>query len=477
MTDRDPSGSPDTLKGAGDPGPAPPEQAPELRETTGDRHSAPPEPGVWVSPAGGTKISRVVPVSGPPPVSDPPPQTAEPSRAAWQPQPELRVTLRFGSLSDHRSVAEEFTLPRAEPAGEPPAQPLPDAGPFAPKTTIQGMPSVRAPATASPLIRITGSAEPSVITTQGELLDSALPAQMPATTESGLDDGRTDGGRTAAALDQSSLAQRPESALVPSRSGVMGALMAAIDALDATRNRDGRMAAPQERAIERAASFARTMHITPVERKPYGQRSVLAGIDAPDSARAETFRLLRHRLRNLDDPRLIAIVTPRAGDEAAFCAAELALAYADADPERVLLLEIDTQRPRLAQVMGLSVEHCFALQMYDKYDGSPEPWHAVSVFRNNLHVLAVNPSLSAGDRLTPSVFHHALNELSHADYGRLIIAGPRVLDSADVGLLGETVDGVLLTGRVGRTTTRELRRAAHQLAPARVLGVALLEPP
>jgi hypothetical protein len=37
------------------------------------------------------------------------------------------------------------------------------------------------------------------------------------------------------------------------------------------------------------------------------------------------------------------------------------------------------------------------------------------------------------------------------------------------------VDGVLLTGPVGRTHADDLRRAASQLAPTVVLGVTLLQ--
>jgi Mrp family chromosome partitioning ATPase len=204
-------------------------------------------------------------------------------------------------------------------------------------------------------------------------------------------------------------------------------------------------------------------------------RPRLAMVDAPESARAESFRLLRHRLSS-EKSRLIAFATPSGGDEAAACGAELALAYAEASSDPVLLLEADSQQPRLSAVLGIAVEYCFALQLCDKHEGSPEPWRAVAVHHAHLHVMAVSSSLSSGDRLAPGVFHEGLFDLVRAPYAQIIVVSPRVLYSADVALITGVVEGVILAGTGGRTTARELRGAAQHLAPTKVLGVTLLEP-
>jgi Mrp family chromosome partitioning ATPase len=204
-------------------------------------------------------------------------------------------------------------------------------------------------------------------------------------------------------------------------------------------------------------------------------RPRLAMVDALDSKRAEAFRLLHHRL-SASNPRIIAVAAPDGGDEAAVCGVELALAYAEASPDPVLLVEADTQQPRLASVLGLTVEHCFALQLCDKYEGSPEPWRAAAVHYRHLHVMAVNPSLSTGDRLVPRVFHEGLSDLARAPYTEIIVVCPRVIDSAEVALVTGVVEGAVLAGAAGRTTIRQLRAATRQLAPTKILGVALLQP-
>lgn len=232
------------------------------------------------------------------------------------------------------------------------------------------------------------------------------------------------------------------------------------------RASDRQAGAPRER---------RPIVVETAEALPLEKRACLAMVDAPDCTRAETFRLLRHRLCGAEDPRIIAVAAPREGEAAALVGAELALAYAEVSSEPVLLLEADTQQPHLAEVLGLSVEHCFALQIYDKHAGSPEPWRASAVHVGHVHVLAVSPSLSKGERLAPEMFHQALADLSRGPYRRIIIVCPRVLDSADVALIAGVVGGVLLTGLTRRIAGGELRAAVQHLAPTKVLGVALLD--
>jgi Mrp family chromosome partitioning ATPase len=320
---------------------------------------------------------------------------------------------------------------------------------------------------ATRVIQVSEPPQP-ILTTEGETVDQ--PAQR-----------ATAGGANARSDPGSGLAlAAPSQALVSTRGdagpAVQRTLQAAIEVLEAARG-GGERGRPLTDARTRLTPGSRPVAVSRMQSLPLSERSLLSGIDAPESARAESFRVLRHRLRNEDDPRVVAVAAPNAGDEAALCAAELALAYADSGPEHVLLLEIDTEHPRLALSMGIKVEHCFALQLFDKYDGSEEPWRVVSVFRATLHVLAVNPSLSTGDRLSLPAFSQAMSELGRVGYGHIVIACPKVLDCSEIALIQGVADGVLLTGRMGHTTGRDLRRAAEQLAPAQILGTVLIHPP
>jgi Mrp family chromosome partitioning ATPase len=379
---------------------------------------------------------------------------------------------------------------------------LADAGPLAPQTTVRVLAQSHAPLPVerwderdstprsslshpplivSPVIRVSNSVPDPIVTTEGvfvpDRMGSAAAPTFPVT--------RAGYGNPSSVQAGPSIPVSSSMVLVPTstrpgamareepRPAVMRALLAAVDVLQTGRVTDALQ--PIE-ASSPSSVVGRPVVVAMAEPPAVDHRTRLTIVDLPDSGRAEAFRVLRHRLRTAGDPRIVAVASPYAGDEAAICAAELALAYAHASSEQVLLLESDTHHPRLARLFGINVEYCFAMQMYEKYDGSPEPWRATSVFRSNLHVFAVSPALMAGERLVPPVFQQAISDLARGSYGRIIVVCPKVLDSAGVSLIEGHVDGVLLTGPAGRTHANDLRRAAKQLAPTTVLGVTLLEP-
>jgi Mrp family chromosome partitioning ATPase len=333
--------------------------------------------------------------------------------------------------------------------------------------------SSRPPSIVSPVIRVSGSSPNPVVTTVGVFVASlsSIPDRMGAAEASAP---ASPGTRAAHRSRAQAVPSSPVASmvLVPTstrpgamagqepRPAVMRALLAATET--------------EDRWLALEASRPSPVVVAIAEPPAVDHRTQLALVDLPDSGRAEAFRVLRHRLRTTGDPRIVAVASPYAGDESALCAAELALTYAEASFEPVLLLEPDTHRPRLARLLGINIEYCFARQMCDKYDGSPEPWRVTSVFRSNLHVLAVSPALTAGKRLFPPVFQRALSDLARGSYGQIIVVGPKVLDVAGISLIEGHVDGVLLTGPAGHTRANDLRRVARQLAPTTVLGVTLL---
>ena len=68
-----------------------------------------------------------------------------------------------------------------------------------------------------------------------------------------------------------------------------------------------------------------------------------------------------------------------------------------------------------------------------------------------------------------------MERLRLGGYDHIVIDSPPILGSADVNLIQDAADGVLITVRGRVSTARDLRRAIDQLSPARVLGSVLLE--
>jgi Mrp family chromosome partitioning ATPase len=198
-------------------------------------------------------------------------------------------------------------------------------------------------------------------------------------------------------------------------------------------------------------------------------------VHEPDSTMAASFRVLRHRLRKSGDPRVIAVTSPASREGKTTCAIALAMALAEHGREKVMLLEANLRRPRAAEALGFSPPACFGHQMATHLENPEVPWKAVAAFFDNLHVLAVAPSTAGTMLLSPPAFQLAMTQVRAAGYGYVIVDCPAALGSADVNLIEDAADGVLLTAMAGVTTKKSLRNAKRHLEPAPILGVVLMQ--
>ncbi len=237
--------------------------------------------------------------------------------------------------------------------------------------------------------------------------------------------------------------------------------------VDASRGRD-----PRERVAE---PLWPRLAVVGVQAAPLAERSTLSIVDEPISPRAEHFRLLRHRLMSSGSPRCFAVASPHDGTEAAKCASELALAYAEAERENVLLIDLDQRQRLMGPVLGVSAAHSFASQLHERGVQGGIPWRALSVHRDNLHVMPMDASITEKHRVRSDALKAALQELQQLEYGQIIVVCPQLLGTSDVAMFAGAIEGVLLTGRVGKTTGKHIRKAAQAVAPTRIIGVALLE--
>jgi Mrp family chromosome partitioning ATPase len=200
----------------------------------------------------------------------------------------------------------------------------------------------------------------------------------------------------------------------------------------------------------------------------------LVMVREPDSARAASFRVLRHRLQERGDPRVIAVTSPGPREGKTTCAVNLALALGECGRAKVLLVEANLRSPALAALFGFLPPECFSTQLARHKDKPLDAWSVVEVFSPSLHVLAVKPDADARPLLDGPAFSLALEMLRQANYDYIVIDTPPVLGAADVNLVEDVADGVLFTAWSRETSGRRLRQAIEQLAPAKLLGLALL---
>lgn len=192
------------------------------------------------------------------------------------------------------------------------------------------------------------------------------------------------------------------------------------------------------------------------------------------SPRSEAFRMLRTNLQYLDlddPPRSLVITSAVAGEGKTSTATNLAIALAQAG-RRVIILDGDLRRPRVARMLGLesSVGITTVLVGRTKLEDSIQR-HAAS----GVHFLASGPTPPNPTEILQSHATQQLLARLKDAYDAVIIDAPPLLPVADAAILGTITDGSILVTRYGKTHRDELRAAAQRLQKVggRLFGVVL----
>jgi Mrp family chromosome partitioning ATPase len=103
------------------------------------------------------------------------------------------------------------------------------------------------------------------------------------------------------------------------------------------------------------------------------------------------------------------------------------------------------------------------------------PWSLIEIPQLWLHVAAINPRIEKTQLLDGPAFAIAMERLRLGGYDHIVIDAPPVLGSADVNLLADAADAVVLALRAKHSTTRDLRRAIDQIGNGRIAGTVLVQ--
>jgi Mrp family chromosome partitioning ATPase len=196
----------------------------------------------------------------------------------------------------------------------------------------------------------------------------------------------------------------------------------------------------------------------------------------PDSERSAAFRVLRHHLLEVGRPQCVVVSSPNQGEGKTTVAINLALALAECGRAKVLLVETHVRRPQLATAFKFVPPWCFAEQLAAHRQQPMLPWSLVEIPQLWLHVAAINPRNDnpKTQLLDGPAFAIAIERLRLAGYEHIVVDAPPVLGSADVNLLSDAADAVMMVVKSRQTTTRDLRRAIDQIGSAKVVGTVLV---
>ncbi len=211
--------------------------------------------------------------------------------------------------------------------------------------------------------------------------------------------------------------------------------------------------------------------VMPVEGTNPDGRLVL--VHDPDGVQAQQFRLVKFKLKERSDPRAIAVTSARSTEGASTLAANLALALAEGRRTRVALVEANFRSPALAQAFGLNIQSGLTEEIRAHRKDPDAKWTVLEL-GTGFHLLACGkPADNPAALLNSEEFARLVQEL-RLYYDFVVIDTPAVLAAADINIVQDLVDGVVIAARAGRSTGPSIRKAISRLAPKNLSGVVLI---
>jgi capsular exopolysaccharide synthesis family protein len=184
--------------------------------------------------------------------------------------------------------------------------------------------------------------------------------------------------------------------------------------------------------------------------------------DDPKSPRAESFRTLRTNLQFLDadrTDRCFVITSSIESEGKSTTAANLAITLAD-NGSRVLLVDADLRRPKVADYMGLegAVGLSDALIGRANLQDVVQPWGKSGLYVLPAGSIPPNPSELLGSTRMESM----LAEFNRA-FDVVIFDAPPLLPVTDAAILAKKVGSAIIIVAAGRTHKNQLKGAVTAL--------------
>jgi Mrp family chromosome partitioning ATPase len=194
----------------------------------------------------------------------------------------------------------------------------------------------------------------------------------------------------------------------------------------------------------------------------------------PTSPGAAAYRIFRQRLRKQADPRVILVTSAHAREGKTLCAANLAFSISECDAAHTLLVEANATAPTLSELFRFTPSTCFLEQLWQHRWEPDRPWAFTLLAGTGVSVAAIAPENKSKQVADWSTFQLALGQYrEHFDY--VVIDAPPILGTAEVNMIQDATDGLVIVAAASRSRGREVKKALDQLQPVNVLGVAMIE--
>jgi protein-tyrosine kinase len=198
----------------------------------------------------------------------------------------------------------------------------------------------------------------------------------------------------------------------------------------------------------------------------------LVSLQAPATAAAEQYRVLRHlveTLRRRANLQVIAVTSGGVGDGKTVTAINLAGALAQSDDTRVLLIDMDLRRPSIARYLALGETRPTLADALEA-SGGPLEDAVVRLPRFNLSVLRAPVSAAAPYEILRSPKLEALLAEARRQYDYVVLDTPPFVPFPDCRLIAKCVDGFVLVVASNRTPRGVLAEALKAMDADKAVG-------
>jgi len=228
------------------------------------------------------------------------------------------------------------------------------------------------------------------------------------------------------------------------------------------------------RGVDELQQYAKSPVIGVIAYDESASKSPLIVDSGAKSNRAESFRQLRTNLQfvNVDHPPRVVVVTSAMPDEGkSSTSTNLAITFAEAG-RKVLLMEADLRRPRVADYLGLegSVGLTNVLAGQVDLQDVLQTWGRGGLTVLTSGAIPPNPSELLGSKAMDELLRSVLKV-----FDLVIIDSPPLLPVTDAAVIAARADGALLVVRHGKTSRNQVEVATTALATvdARLIGTVL----
>jgi polysaccharide biosynthesis transport protein len=200
----------------------------------------------------------------------------------------------------------------------------------------------------------------------------------------------------------------------------------------------------------------------------------LVTVQEPESVAAEQYGILAMKVQQQCDAaqcRVLMVTSAAGGEGKSLTAINLAAALSSTVEGRVLLIDADMRKPRVAEYLKLSVPadkgfHSLLVHGNGNIDNYIHPFRNLMVIPGG--VAQANPVAALSSPKARSLF-----ELLKKQFAYVIVDAPPVLPIADTHILGGLVDKVLFVVRARQTPRELFQHALEGFDSAHLIGAVL----